>query len=387
MKMYLFLILGVTNALFTASGNSLEDEGLIEVEKSLNESLHNNDAKSRVKRILGMPETEIIKNDGTKLFVSFQNNPYKRVPKDVKKLLHSEWLSKFVPGVYTAVFCLSLPLNIAVLLIFLIKIKIKKPAVVYMLNLTIADLLFVCMMPFNIMYRFSGNNWRAGDVMCHIVIAGFYFNMYCSILLITSMSVDKFLAVIYPIQSLAWRTLTRAWIVCVFIWMVSIASTMPLLITQQIFYINNLEISTCHDVQDHKIVGNFYLYYFSSFTALFFFLPLIVTVFCYAATIKRLSSSEMGNTDRKKQAVVLAMIVLSIFVICFGPANLIFFVHNILVGSTSTSNLYLAYLVCTAISSISTTLNPLLYFVASPKLQSILLCKKDTEEQQPSAKA
>ncbi|XP_077318695.1 proteinase-activated receptor 1-like [Lithobates pipiens] len=387
MKMYLFLILGVTGALFTANCNTLEDEGLIEIEHSFNRSLHNNDAKSRVKRILGMPETEIIRNDGTRLSVSFQNNPYKRVPKDVRKLLHSEWLSKFVPGVYTVVFSLSLPLNIVVVLIFLIKIKIKKPAVVYMLNLAIADLLFVCMMPFNMVYRFSGNNWRAGDVMCHTVIAGFYFNMYCSILLITSMSVDKFLAVIYPIQSLAWRTLTRAWIVCFFIWMVSIASTVPLLITQQIFYIKNLDITTCHDVQDHKKLGSFYLYYFSFFTALFFFVPLIVTVFCYAATIKRLSSSQLGNTDRKKQAVVLAIIVLSIFILCFGPANIIFFVHNILVNSTSATNLYLAYLVCTAISSISTTLNPLLYFVASPKLQSILLCKKDPDEQQPSVKA
>ncbi|CAI9547811.1 unnamed protein product, partial [Staurois parvus] len=312
--------------------------------------------------------------------------PYKRVPKEVKQLLHSEWLTKFVPGVYTAVFCLSLPLNIAAALIFLIKIKVKKPAVVYMLNLTIADLLFVCMMPFNILYRFSGNNWRAGEALCHIVIAAFYFNMYSSILLITSMSVDKFLAVIYPIQSLSWRSMTRAWIICFFIWLISIASTVPLFITQQIFYIDILAITTCHDVRNDKEVGSFYRYYFSTFTALFFFLPLIITAFCYAATIKRLSSSKMGNTDRKKQAVVLAIIVLCIFVICFGPANLIFFVHNLQIANTPASKLYLAYLVCTAISSVSTTLNPLLYFVASSKFQSILCCKKDSDVQQSSTK-
>ncbi|XP_072270066.1 proteinase-activated receptor 1-like [Pyxicephalus adspersus] len=271
-------------------------------------------------------------------------------------------------------------------LIFLIKIKIKKPAVVYMLNLSIADLLFVCMLPFNIVYRFTGNNWLAGDALCHVVIAGFYFNMYCSILLITSMSVDKYLAVIYPIQSLSWRSLTRAWIVCFLIWLISISSTIPLLLTQQTFHIEKLGVTTCHDVRNEQEVGSFYLYYFSTFTAVFFFLPLVITAFCYAATIRTLSSSKMGNTERKKQAVVLAIIVLCIFVFCFGPTNLIFFVHNLQVGGGPVSQLYLGYLVCTSVSSISTTLNPLMYFVSSSKLQNFLCCKKDIAEQPASSK-
>ncbi|XP_049651251.1 proteinase-activated receptor 1 isoform X2 [Accipiter gentilis] len=58
------------------------------------------------------------------------------------RYLTSLWLTRFVPSVYTLVLVLSLPLNITAILVFLKKMKIEKPAVVYMLNLALADVLF-----------------------------------------------------------------------------------------------------------------------------------------------------------------------------------------------------------------------------------------------------
>ncbi|CAI9621364.1 unnamed protein product, partial [Staurois parvus] len=106
-----------------------------------------------------------------------------------------------------------------------------------MLNLAIADTLLVSVLPFYIVYRFLENNWIFGEGMCRFVTAAFYCNTYCSVLLMTSISVDRFLAVVYPVRSLSWRTVTRAWLVCGVIWVMSLASTVPLLIIEQSFMI------------------------------------------------------------------------------------------------------------------------------------------------------
>ncbi|XP_069600077.1 proteinase-activated receptor 1-like [Ranitomeya imitator] len=296
--------------------------------------------------------------------------------------LSSRWLTLFVPLIYMFVFLFALPLNIKAIIIFLVKTKVQKPAVVYMLNLALADVLFVCTLPFNIVYRFSGNNWLIGEGMCRFTVAAFYCNMYCSILIMTGMSVDRYLAVVYPLQSLYWRRVNRSWLICFAIWFISICSTIPLLIQKQAQYYVSVDKTTCHDVQDKEVVNNYYLYYFSTFCILLFFLPLMVITFCYVVTIRKLTSSEMGNTEKKRQAVILVIIVISEFMLCFGPTNVIFLIQNLRHWPDS-GDLYFTYMICTCVCTISCCLDPFLYYFASTKkymsLYRRLCCKKDAK--------
>ncbi|XP_073511145.1 proteinase-activated receptor 1-like [Phyllobates terribilis] len=298
-----------------------------------------------------------------------------------KFYLSSTWLTKLVPSVYTVVFTVALPLNIMAILMFLLKIKVKTPAVIYMMNLATADVLFVAVLPFYIVYRFSGNNWQIGEGMCRFAIAAFYCNMYCSILIMTSMSVDRYMAVVFPIHSRTWRTKKRVWLVCVFIWLVSIASTVPLLLTKQTLYIDSLDITTCHDVLELKDQQNFYMYYFTAFSSIFFFFPLFVTIFCYIEIIRTLSKSTMdiGNSTKRTRAILLTIIVLSVFIICFGPTNIIFLMHYLHFINGHSECLYFSYILCACISSISSCLDPLMYYYASSMCRkyvySLMCCK------------
>ncbi|XP_053303944.1 proteinase-activated receptor 1-like [Spea bombifrons] len=265
------------------------------------------------------------------------------------------------------------------IIIFLSKMKVRNPAVVYMLNLAVADVCFVTVLPFLIVYRFLGNNWRFGAGMCRFVAAASYCNMYCSILLVTSISVDRFLGVVFPMHSLSWRTVGRSWIVCILIWTTSIVGTVPLLITEQTKYIAGLGITTCHDVLDLKDQQTFYVYYFSSYCLLFFFLPLIITTTSYFRIIHSLSSSNIGNKIKKTHALLLAVFVFSVFILCFGPSNVIFLTHYMKFLSAFNESLYFAYLICACLSSISCCLDPLIYYYASPQCQRYvysLFCNK-----------
>ncbi|XP_068127825.1 proteinase-activated receptor 1-like [Hyperolius riggenbachi] len=310
------------------------------------------------------------------------------ITNDTKIYLSSQWLTKFVPSVYTIVLAVSLPLNIMAIIMFSSKGKIKSPAAVYMLNLAAADVLFVCVLPFHIVYRFSGNNWRIGDGMCRFATAAFYCNMYCSVLLMTSISVDRFLVVVFTMRSLAWRTKKRAWMVCLFIWIISVGSTVPLLVTNQTLQNNTLPITTCHDVLELESQQNFYIYYFTIFSSIFFFLPLIITTLCYICIIRRLSTKEIKDSCKKRRSVLLAITVLFAFLICFGPTNIIFLVHYLRFSTGLDESSYFAYILCVCVSSISSCLDPIIYYYASSRcrkyVNNLLCCRKSVARQSPT---
>ncbi|XP_010973320.1 proteinase-activated receptor 1 isoform X1 [Camelus dromedarius] len=318
-----------------------------------------------------------------------QSNPPQKLPhvfisNDALGYLTSTWLTLFIPSVYTGVFVVSLPLNIMAIVVFVLKMKVKKPAVVYMLHLATADVLFVSVLPFKISYYFSGSDWSFGSAMCRFVTAAFYCNMYASIMLMTVISIDRFLAVVYPIQSLSWRTLGRASFTCLAIWAMAIAGVVPLLLKEQTSQVPGLNITTCHDVLNETLLEGFYAYYFSAFSAVFFFVPLTISTVCYVSIIHCLSSSTVANQTKKSRALFLSAAVFCIFIICFGPTNILLILHYAFLSRNSmTEAAYFAYLLCVCVSSISCCIDPLIYYYASSECQrylySILCCKESSD--------
>lgn len=306
------------------------------------------------------------------------------ISEDASGYLTSPWLTLFIPSVYTFVFIVSLPLNILAIAVFVFRMKVKKPAVVYMLHLAMADVLFVSVLPFKISYYFSGTDWQFGSGMCRFATAAFYCNMYASIMLMTVISIDRFLAVVYPIQSLSWRTLGRANFTCVVIWVMAIMGVVPLLLKEQTTQVPGLNITTCHDVLNETLLQGFYSYYFSAFSAIFFLVPLIISTVCYTSIIRCLSSSAVANRSKKSRALFLSAAVFCIFIVCFGPTNVLLIVHYLLLSdSPGTETAYFAYLVCVCVSSVSCCIDPLIYYYASSECQkhlySILCCRESSD--------
>ncbi|XP_060918111.1 proteinase-activated receptor 1-like [Labrus mixtus] len=295
-----------------------------------------------------------------------------------------------IPSFYSLVCLISLPINICAGLVFIKKIKIKKPAVIYMLNLVCADLLFAMVLPFKISYRFNGNNWIFGPAMCRVVTAAFYWNMYCSVLLIALISVDRLLAVVYPIDSLSWRSPRKAIIACVAAWFLSFAGSMDLLFTEQTFHLKQLGITTCHDIQPSQLFLCHKMY-FVTLCCLLFFLPLIITLVSYTRVIMTLSKDQPGVPDhslKKRRAVFLSGTVLVMFVLCFTPTNLVLIMQKLkdTEGAQIEDNadiLYIVYLIFLCLGSLNCLLDPLVYYFGSSQFQkelfSMLGWKKKTQ--------
>lgn len=302
------------------------------------------------------------------------------VSENAKCFLRGHMTTRFVPTVYTLVFIISVPLNLVAVVMFMQHARPRKPAVIYMLNLACADLLFGLLLPFKIAYHYHGNNWIYGSFMCRVVTAAFYCNMYCSVLLMTCISVDRFLAVVYPINSLTWRSPRTASAVCAAMWLLALGGVSPLLISGQTLYLSDLGITTCHDVQDVEKLQSYYRYFFPIYSSVFFFIPLVFTAVCYVRIIQALAEVNVVNRSRKTRAVVMAVVVLVVFMVCFTPTNIILMAHYVQLSHKSSDSSYQAYLLSLCVGSLSCCLDPVLYYFASSQCQkqvaALLRCRR-----------
>lgn len=291
------------------------------------------------------------------------------VSEENKAFLQGHLLTSVVPTVYTLVFIVSVPLNLIATVLFGCRIRPKKPAVIYMFNLACADLLFGLLLPFKISYRYHGNNWIYGSFLCRVVTAAFYCNMYCSVLLIMCISIDRFLAVVYPLKSLTWRSPQTASAVCVAMWVLALSGVAPLLISEQTLYLSDLNITTCHDVQDPEIIQFYHVYFFPIYSTVFFFIPLIFTVVFYARIIQALAATNVDTRSKKTRAMIMTLLVLVVFVVCFTPTNIVLMVHYVQLAHESSDRSYQAYLLSLCVGTISCCLDPLVYYFGSSQCQ------------------
>ncbi|KAM3874178.1 proteinase-activated receptor 1-like [Diretmus argenteus] len=318
------------------------------------------------------------------------NNSVQSISDEARLFLTGPLSTILIPSFYTLVCLISVPLNAIAVVTFTRKIRPMKPAVIYMLNLACADLFFALLLPFKISYHFSGNDWTFGPAMCRVVTAAFYCNMHCSVLLITCISVDRLLAVVYPIDSLAWRRPRNAAIACVAMWILALGGSVPLVLSRQTVHLTELGITTCHDVQELTELQWHYKIYFSTISCTLFFLPLLVTLVCYTRVIwslTRVPRGITGRSRRKARAVVMALTVLVLFVVCFTPTNVLLLVHYLqfnqgasVAGQEVPDGTYAAYLIFMCLGSLNCCLDPLVYYFGSSQCQrqlaAVLGCQK-----------
>nr|XP_005890158.1 PREDICTED: proteinase-activated receptor 2 [Bos mutus] len=286
----------------------------------------------------------------------------------------------FLPVVYTVVFVVGLPSNGMALWVFLFRTKKKHPAVIYMANLALADLLSVTWFPLKIAYHIHGNNWIYGESLCKVLIGFFYGNMYCSILFMTCLSVQRYWVIVNPMVHPK-KQANIAIGVSLGIWLLILLLTIPLYVVKQTSYIRALNITTCHDVLPEEVlVGDMFNYFLSLAIGVFLF-PAFLTASAYVLMIRTLQSSAMDESSGKKRrrAIKLIVTVLAMYLICFTPSNLLLVVHYFLIKTRGQSHVYALYIVALCLSTLNSCIDPFVYYFISQDFRdhakNALLCR------------
>ncbi|XP_039454310.1 lysophosphatidic acid receptor 6-like [Oreochromis aureus] len=120
-------------------------------------------------------------------------------------------------GVFGCVMVIGLPLNAVALWILLRRHSLKSPNAVFMVNLAFSDLLLIISLPMRIYFHATGT-WPLSNMACLIITMLFRDNIRSRAMFITFISVDRLLAVVYPLRSRHLRTSSNAWKGAAFVW-------------------------------------------------------------------------------------------------------------------------------------------------------------------------
>ncbi|CAL8320092.1 unnamed protein product [Merluccius merluccius] len=267
--------------------------------------------------------------------------------------------------IYTVVTVVNLVGNGLSMWLLLFHTSPKTLSIIFMINLTMTDLALGAALPFQIVYQQQRYNWTLGPGMCGFLTIMFFSNMYCSILTIMAIGVDRYLGIIWPMRFREIRAKKRTAVLsCLLMWAVVLLVFYPLMTTDLTFHIPELGITTCFDVLKRDMLPSLAAwgaYMFTVFIVLFF-LPFCVTTFCYVSVIRKLARD--SKTAQKERAMRLTATVLLVFLLFFAPSNVLFLAH-IVRRVFYKDSLYMAYKLSLSFSCLNSCLDPFIYYLAS----------------------
>lgn len=217
---------------------------------------------------------------------------------------------------YSLLFLLGGLVNVAALRAFIAKRDSWTDTHVYMINLTIADLALILFLPFRVYDAFF---CLPKTYFCTFLIYLHFINMYASILTTAAISIQRYLAIRFPLHTRSWRKKKEtAFAVCLVLWglLVAVAA-----IFREENYPNNLW--TCYErCKDHPLQLRFVLI----IAFLGFLTPLSIVVFCTSQIICVLLKVH-DNSAEKKQTIGIVTANMIVFVVCYTPIHVAFLVN------------------------------------------------------------
>lgn len=282
---------------------------------------------------------------------------------------------------YIITFLMGVPANIVAFCTFCRKVRGKAaPIDILLLNLTISDLIFLAFLPFKMKEAADDMAWMLPYALCPFTGFLFYVTIYNSTLLLTAVSVERYLGVAYPLRySLYRRPRYAVWASIVF-WVVT---SLNLSIVYIIPYAqwskgadsdnNNGNTTkspaspppTCYLDFTREELDILLPVRLELFLVLFC-IPFIICCFCYVNFILILSRLPNIGRRRRLRAIGLALGTLIVFAVCFGPYNashVVGFVHQ---ESEEWRNVALLS------STFNACLDPFIFYFSSAAVRSML---------------
>lgn len=298
-------------------------------------------------------------------------------------------ISDVLMAIYILAFIFGLIFNILTLKPIYLQVKQKNVLGIFLLCLSISDLLYIFTMPLWINYYNNDHKWELGATSCSIAGFFYYSNMYISILLLCCISVDRCLVVCYPLRFRIRRTSCYAWIVCAVVY--SAVITMHIII---------LVIDTLHD--KNKQDRCYETYPMPNIVAMFnlirvtigFMLPLLVLTVSYWKVLATVGQSPSLNAQTKRKVRLLSFGVIGIFSVCFAPYHILLLARSIVFFKSGDEthegpycqfeqNTHFSFSVTLALSSLNCVVDPVLYVLVSNTVRDKLnLCFRNKQKAQ-----
>ncbi|XP_073708170.1 somatostatin receptor type 5 [Garra rufa] len=264
-----------------------------------------------------------------------------------------------IPLIYITVCVVGLIGNTLVIHIVLRYSQAESVTNIYILNLAIADELFMLGLPF-LAVQNGLLSWPFGSLMCRLVMTVDAINQFTSIFCLTVMSIDRYLAVVHPLRSSRWRQPRVAKTVNATVWGVSFVVVLPVVVFADVLQDDgNCSIVWPEPAEVWKAA-------FIIYTATVgFFGPLMVICLCYLLIVvkvrssgRRVRATSIRRRKSERKITRMVVIVVAVFVFCWLPFYVLNIVNLLVLLPGEFRGLYYFVVVLSYANSCA---NPILY--------------------------
>ncbi|XP_078655726.1 somatostatin receptor type 5-like [Branchiostoma floridae x Branchiostoma belcheri] len=281
------------------------------------------------------------------------------------------------PTVYGLVTAVGLVGNLLVIYTLLGHTKMQDATNFYILNLALADTLFMLGIPF-ISASSAMERWVFGRAMCKIVLSMDALNMFNSVFNVAVLSVDRYLAIVCAASHPHLRRPRVAVAVSLSVWAAGLLLTVPVMTVS-----DTVPMGDGNDMCMLDWPAENALVWYKAFTSYMFIMgfviPLAVTSASYLLVVRHLKQrvpannaavAEASNRVRTKVTqTVFALIVT--FVICWLPFHVCQLV-NLAADLQPTPVIAAVFHVAMVMSYGNSCANPVLYVFTSQKFRQSL---------------
>ncbi|KAL1258362.1 hypothetical protein QQF64_011606 [Cirrhinus molitorella] len=222
--------------------------------------------------------------------------------------------------IYSLTCSLGLVGNVLVLLTYAFYKKAKTMTDIYLVNVALADLLFVVALPL-IIYN-EQHDWSMGTWACKFLRAAYSINVYSSTLLLACISGDRYIAIVQARRSVRIRLQAQVYsrLICLVVWLLAFFVSLPTFIYYQV---ENKECIT--NFEEYNTAKLMKILIPSMQMVLGFLVPLTVMIFCYSCTMVTLLKAQ---NFQKHKAIRVVLVVVFVFVLCHLPYNVVLLINT-----------------------------------------------------------
>lgn len=252
--------------------------------------------------------------------------------------------------------------NILVVITVTCNTLMRNTTNILIFNLSFADLLFICFcIPFTAV-DYSFGQWPFGLACCRIVQYLINVSAYISIYTLVLMSLDRFLAVCFPVSRI--RNEHNTMISIAVLWISVLIINLPLLYAHGL----NEYVDQGRNLTSCTFIKNEYLSWSTFHISMFassYLLPLALISGLYLFMLIRLWQNNLSTTSTsrrgKRRVTRLVIVVVSCFAILWLPIQTILLLKSLHIYQSSTHLTIALQISAHVLAYSSSCINPLLY--------------------------
>ncbi|XP_077113916.1 C3a anaphylatoxin chemotactic receptor-like [Ranitomeya variabilis] len=274
---------------------------------------------------------------------------------------YTNFMKKSSITLFSIVFALGIIGNGLVIWIAGFRMK-NTISAVWFLHLAIADFLCCLSLPLRIADWAAVFSHRPHPAYCIVNIVLFNVNMSASVLLLTAMSTDRWVSVMWPFWAKVHRSRNLMRISAAIIWGLSVTGAGALYYVYK-YRVGNLaewcvyyNPTSPYNRELHETIHLIRL-------VIMCVIPFLIIVTSYITIFYKLRKSKRSQRSQRSSRIITA--VISCFFICWFP----YYTWRLIPLYAYDTTFYIAYAIITSLAYLNSCLNPIIYVFLTPNFQ------------------